>query len=88
MGDAGGDKVWKLVTDMLTELGKPDVDLSCVNRTVLIRDGYYVGHSMQYEDIRIVLHSGGECIEFFGEDGALLKTITLVQSSDGEREAA
>ena len=74
--------------EALAELGKPHADLSCLNLKVLIRDGYYAGHTIQYEDIRIVMLADGKLIEFYGGDGTLLKAVIVDQDRPNTRRAA
>jgi len=80
--------IHRAVIEALSELGKPHADLSCLNLKVLIRDGYYAGHTIQYEDIRIVLLTSENLIEFYGGDGTLLKTATVDKDRPDKRKAA
>ena len=80
--------IHRAVMEALAELGKPHADLSCLNLKVLIRDGYYAGHTIQYEDLWIVLLASGNLIEFYGANGTLLKTLTVNQDGSGRRKAA
>ena len=80
--------IHRAVIEALAELGKPHADLSCLNLKVLIRDGYYAGHTIQYEDLWIVLLASGNLIEFYGANGTLLKTLTVNQDGSGKRKAA
>ena len=80
--------MYRAVIEALAELGKPHANLSCLNLKVLIRDGYYAGHTIQFEDIRLVLLAGKNRIEFYGGDGTLLKTVTVDQDRRDTRKAA
>ena len=80
--------MYRAVIEALAELGKPHANLSCLDLKVLIRDGYYAGHTIQFEDIRLVLLAGENRIEFYGGDGALLKTVTVDQDRRDTRKAA
>ena len=80
--------MYRAVIEALAELGKPHANLDCFNLKVLIRDGYYAGHTIQYEDIRLVLLASENRIEFYGGDGTLLKTVTVDQDRTDRRKAA
>jgi hypothetical protein len=80
--------IHRAVIEALAELGKPHADLCCLNLKVLIRDGYYAEHTIQYEDIRIALLIGENLIELYGEDGTLLKTATVDKDRSDKRRAA
>ena len=80
--------IYRVIAETLSDLGKPHARLSCLNLRALIRDGYYTGHAVQYEDIRIVLLTGGSLVEFYGADGTLLKTVTVDQDGSGRKNAA
>ena len=80
--------MYRAVIEALAELGKPHANLSCLDLKVLIRDGYHAGHTIQFEDIRLVLLAGENRIEFYGGDGTLLKTVTVDQDRRDTRKAA
>ncbi len=80
--------IHRVVVETLAELGKPCADLSCLDMRILIRDGSYAGHAIQHEDIRVVLSAGGNVIDFYGEDGTLLKTLTVAQDRSDKRKVA
>ena len=80
--------IHRLVKETLAQLGKPHADLSCLNMKVLTRDGYIVGHAIQYEDVRIVLSTSEDRIEFYGADEALLRTVTVEQDGSQRPKAA
>ncbi len=80
--------IHRAVTAALAELGRPRADLSCLNLRVLIQDGYYVGHTIQYEDIRVFLLANENLIEFYNRDGTLLKTVNVDRDAPDTRKAA
>ena len=80
--------IYRAVIEALAELGKPDANLCCLNLKVLIQDGYYAGHTIQYEDLRLVLLPNENRIDFYGSDGTLLKTITVDQDRRNTKRAA
>jgi hypothetical protein len=88
MDNAMQTKIHQIIADTLAELGIPVVNFSIANTTILIRDGYYVGHSMLCGHVRIVLLSGGERLEFYDQNGNLLKVIGVSQPVAGLSEAA
>ena len=59
----------------LAELGIPDP--SPIIQTMLMRDGYFVGHKLRYDGGHAVWLAGSSTIEFYDEKGERLKTITL-----------
>ena len=80
--------MYRAIVDALAELGKPHANLGCLNLKILIRDGYYDGHTIQYEDIRLVLLASENRVEFYGEDGTLLKTVHVDQDWPHKQRAA
>lgn len=80
--------MYRAVIEALAELGKPNANLCCLNLRVLIRNGYYAGHTIQYEDIRLVLLANENRIEFYDGDGTLLKTVAVDQNRPDKRKAA
>jgi hypothetical protein len=77
MDNATQARIHQIVADTLRELGIPDAKFSVVNTTILIRDGYCVGHSLVCGHIRVVLLAGGEKIEFHDSSGGLLRQICV-----------
>ena len=66
----------------LSELGFPAP--TNIIQTMLMKDGYFVGWTVRYDGGCAVLHTGGNAIEFYDEQGALLKTVVV----QDEKEAA
>ena len=64
-----------IVTAILAELGIPES--SGVIQTMLMRDGYFVGHKLRYDGGHAIWLAGGSTIEFYDEKGELLKIVTL-----------
>jgi hypothetical protein len=67
------DAKQELVAKMFAELGATDPVIS----TILLRDGYFVGHRFRCGGMQAVRRAGGEGIEFYGEDGKLVKTVSV-----------
>lgn len=80
--------IHRAVAAALAELGRSQADLSCLHLRVLIQDGCYVGHTLQCEDIRVLLLAKGNLIEFYGKDGTLLKTVDINQDAKETKKAA
>ena len=59
----------------LDELGISDP--SPIIQTMLMRDGYFVGHKLRYDGGHAIWLAGGSTIEFYDEKGNLLKTVAL-----------
>ena len=68
-----------LVTATLTELGLPAP--SNMIQTMLMKDRYFVGHKFRYDGGYSVWREGSNTIEFYDEDGNLLKTVILETES-------
>ena len=76
------DMMQQLVAKTFAELGATDPVIG----TILLKDGYFVGHRFRCGGMQAVRRAGGEVIEFYGEDGTLVKTVS-VDAVEG-REAA
>jgi hypothetical protein len=63
------------VAASLSELGQP-IPTNII-QTMLMKDGYFVGWKFRYDSGYAILHIGGNLIELFDEQGALLKTVVL-----------
>ena len=66
----------------LSELGLPAP--TNVIQTMLMHDGYFVGWKFRYDGGYAILHSDGNAMELYDEQGTLLKTV----ARGIEREAA
>jgi hypothetical protein len=73
----GAEMVHSLVTDVLRELGVSDEKLASLDQAILLRDGDYVGRRFDCEMIRVVWVVEEQMLEFYHEDGQLLRTIDL-----------
>jgi hypothetical protein len=76
------DSIPDLVAATLTELGLPAP--TNLIQTMLMKDGYFAGWKLCYDGGYAILHTGDDTIEFYDEQGTLLKTVAL----GAEREAA
>jgi hypothetical protein len=65
----------ELIASTVTELGLPDP--TNFFQTMLLREGYFVGWKFHYDGGHAIWWAGDDTIEFYGDDGKLLKTITL-----------
>jgi hypothetical protein len=70
------------VATILAELGLPAP--ANIIQTMLMHDGYFVGWKFRYDGGFVVLHTNGNAIELYDEQGTPLKTVTL----GTEQEAA
>ena len=66
----------------LAELGLPAP--ANIIQTILMHDGYFVGHKLRYDGGWAILWAASDAIEFYDEQETLLKTVAL----GTEREAA
>jgi hypothetical protein len=64
----------------LAELGLPTP--TNIIQTMLLKDGYFVGHKLRYDGGHAILLAGGSSIEFYDGEGKLLKTVVL-ESENG-----
>lgn len=69
------DSVHDLVAATLTELGL-SVPTNVI-QTMLMKDGYFVGHKFRYDGGYAVMRTGGSTIDFYDDDGKLLKTVAV-----------
>ena len=51
-----------------------------VIQTMLMHDGYFVGHKLRYDKSRAILWAASDAIEFYDEQGKLLRTIGMERS--------
>ena len=75
--------ILKLVAATLSELGLPAP--TNIIQTMLMHDGYFVGHKLRYDGGYAILHTGGSTIELYDGQGTMLKTAAL---EDDKRAAA
>jgi hypothetical protein len=76
------ESIQERVTATLAELGLPAPTNAI--QTMLMHDGYFVGHKLRYDGGCAILHTGGNAIELYDEQEKLLKAVAL----GTEREAA
>jgi hypothetical protein len=70
----------RLIESTLTELGMPDADWSCV------KDTSYA--EMPRNGVLVVWLSGRNVVEFYGDNGSLLKTVSFRQQEAEQGKAA
>ena len=64
-----------LVAATLTEFGMPAP--ANFIQTMLMRDGFFFGWKFRYDGGHAILRADGNAMEFYAEDGKLLKTVTV-----------
>ena len=67
--------IHELVSATLAKLGLPAP--GTVIQTMLMKDGYFAGHKFRYDGGYAVHLAGGNIIEFYDEQAAMLTTVTL-----------
>jgi hypothetical protein len=72
---AMNQSIHDVVAATLAELGVP-IPTDIV-QTMLMRDGYFVGHKLRYNGGHAIWLAGGGAIEFYDGQGKLLKAIAL-----------
>ena len=78
LGDSSMDvsvSIHELVSGTLAKLGVPAP--ATVIQTMLMKDGYFVGHKLRYDGGYAICLAGGNIIEFYDEQGTLLTTVAL-----------
>jgi hypothetical protein len=71
------------VAAILSEMGLWPAPASLL-RTVLIRDGYFVGHKYRFDGGYAAWVAETNIIEVYGDGGKLLTTVALGRSEGGE----
>jgi hypothetical protein len=72
-GGSSMDSVHDLLAATLRELGLPAP--ANFIQTVLMKDGYFVGHKLRYDGGYAIMRAGG--VEIFDEEGKLLRATNL-----------
>ena len=67
--------IHEVLTGTLAELGIPAP--TDIIQTVLMKDRYFFGHKFRYDDGFAILNAGSNIVEFFSEQGTLLKAIAV-----------
>jgi hypothetical protein len=78
----------RIIVETLKELGISNPKFSVANTRVLVRNGFYVGRRLLCGHIQVVLLASREKIEFYNQDGNLLKAVALAQSVPEQGVAA
>lgn len=79
---------YQIVVETLKELGIPDPRISITDTTILVQDGCYVGRSLVCCHVQVIMRPGGERIEFFDQQGSILRVIQLPDSAGAWNRAA
>jgi hypothetical protein len=64
-----------LLAATLTELGLPAP--TSVIQTMLMHDGYFVGHKFRYDGGYAIMRAGGGTVDLYDEQGTVLKTVAV-----------
>jgi len=67
--------IYQTIVETLQELGIPNAKFSIIDTTILVQDGCYIGRSFVCGHVRVVILSGGKRIEFYDQDGSVLRAI-------------
>jgi hypothetical protein len=73
--------ILNLVAATLSELGLPAPTNSIP--TMLMKDGYFAGHKLRYDGGCAILWAANDVIEFYDEQGKLLKTVGIETPEKG-----
>lgn len=63
------------VVATFSKLGVPGPVDGC--ETLLIKDGCFFGHKLYFEGGYAVLASGGSTVDFYDDDGKLVKSVAI-----------
>jgi hypothetical protein len=74
--------IHELLAATLTKLGLPAP--ADIIQTMLTKDGYFVGYKFRYDGGHAILQASSNTIEFYDEQGKLLKTAAV----EGDKGAA
>jgi hypothetical protein len=80
--------IHRIIVDTLRELGVPNANFSITDTRILVRDGFYVGRRLSCGHVEVVVLACGEKIEFYEQDGSLLRSIQVNQPVTGQNAAA
>ena len=69
------------VSATLAKFGLPAP--TSVIQTMLMHDGYFVGHKLRYDGGCAILWAASDAIEFYDEQGKLLRTIGMETQEKG-----
>ena len=81
-GKTQADAIQQLAAKAFAELGATGPMIG----TILLKDGYFVGHRFRCGGMQAVRLAGGDNIEFYDQAGELVKTVG-VEAVDGQRAA-
>ena len=79
--------VYQIIVETLKELGIPNDRFSVCDTTIIEQDGFYTGRSLVCGHVRVAMLSG-ERVEFYDQNGAVLRVIRLGQLAPVRGEAA
>jgi hypothetical protein len=68
-------RIHDFVVATLRELGVANPRLDAINMRILVKDGYYAGHVVQCERIRVFFSGDGQIIQLFGPGAVLLREV-------------
>lgn len=67
--------IFNLVAAILSELGLPAP--TNIIPTLLMHDGYFVGHKLRYDEGCAIVWAASDAVEFYDEQGKLLRTVNI-----------
>lgn len=81
-------EVRRLVQHVFDQLGIDDAEASDVNETILINDGAYRGRSYQIDGYFAMWLIDAGLLQFYDDDGNMLRTVKLFSEKEPEKMAA
>jgi len=76
---SGSISIYNLVVATFSKLGMPPpID---VRETLLIKDGFFIGHKFRCDGGYALWASGWNTVEFYDENGKLLKLVAVKKTA-------
>ncbi len=82
------EEVRELVVRCFEEFGVSGLGTLAIKETILIDDGRYVARSYRTRGYMAMWLIEAGLVQFYGEDGAMLRTINLLRELEPQRMAA
>jgi hypothetical protein len=84
----GRQQIADIVSRVFLELGATLEDAEDLNETILIHDGRYYARSYRSDELMAMWFVENGFIQFYDAEGAMLRTVNLLQELPANRRAA
>ena len=88
MDNAAQTKAHHTIVLTLKELGVSNAEFSITDTRILVRDGRYAGRTFVCGNVQVLMHADGQRIEFYDQDGGVLRVVCLSEPEELRVEAA